>query len=645
MSASPVAQESERYRRILDSLADMVFCKSRSLQVTFANRAAQQYYGMSEDELRGAIDVPFNEPDFTQQYLRDDRSVFETGQPIVRPEEPNVARDGTVRYFHTVKTPIVDEHGRVVEIVGVSRDVTELRHEREQVLRDRAHLELALAAAELGTWEWDIVRNRVTWSAREEELYGLRPGTFGGTVEEYRSLIHPDDVEPSWQAVATALEQKAQYHHVVHRIVRPDGEVRWLDSHARFVYADDGEPLRLVGVSADVTERMESHEALRREAGSVDVARRELLRILEQAPAMISITQMPEGRVTFQNALSRAMLGGRDITGMTAREVFPDEEQLTPFLLIQEQVYRTGQSYVGHQMPVRLDLDGDGVPEGRYFNLAYHALRNAEGLTDAVMSFAVEVTEQVIAQQALEARAQELAAMARALADSNRDLDQFAYVASHDLKAPLRGIANLAQWIEEDAGQSLPEKCRGHLALLKGRVHRMESLIEGILMYSRAGRPGEPPKPVDVAKLVREVVELLDPPSSAKIEVAADLPTLNTQRTPLQQVFMNLVSNALRHARRTDPVVRINWRKVNGVPEFSVSDNGQGIAPEFHERIWGIFQTLEARDDLEGTGIGLAVVRKLVESRGGNVSLQSAPGAGATFRFTWPAATPSQDTP
>jgi signal transduction histidine kinase len=213
------------------------------------------------------------------------------------------------------------------------------------------------------------------------------------------------------------------------------------------------------------------------------------------------------------------------------------------------------------------------------------------------------------------------------------------------LKAPLRGIANLAQWIEEDAGQSLPEKCRGHLALLKGRVHRMESLIEGILMYSRAGRPGEPPKPVDVAKLVREVVELLDPPSSAKIEVAADLPTLNTQRTPLQQVFMNLVSNALRHARRTDPVVRINWRKVNGVPEFSVSDNGQGIAPEFHERIWGIFQTREARDDLEGTGIGLAVVRKLVESRGGNVSLQSAPGAGATFRFTWPAATPSQDTP
>lgn len=523
---------------------------------------------------------------------------------------------------------------------GFDRAVTTASRPSEPVTdsveRALAHLDLALDAAQMGTWEWDIEHQKVTWSAREEQLYGLAPGTFSGTVDEYRSRIHPDDVQAAWAAVEQALNAGALEHHVVHRIVWPDGGVRWLESHGRFVYAADGRPLRLVGVSTDVSDRMESHESLRREAAVTEAARRELLRILEQAPAMISITHMPDGRISFQNALSRAAVGGRSYIGKTAREIFPDEQELEPFLKIQEEVFRTGQPYSATQMHLRLDLDGDGVPEDRYFNLVYHALRDAEGKPDAVMSFSVEVTEQVLAQQALQARATELTNLTRALADSNRDLDQFAYVASHDLKAPLRGIANLAQWIEEDAAAVLSAESRAHLELLKGRVHRMEALINGILTYSRAGRTGERPVTVPVRELVSEVVEFISPPATARIEVTDDLPTLTTQRTPLQQVFINLIGNAVKHARREDPRVKVSFRTTRGLPEFSVSDNGPGIPPEFHDRIWGIFQTLEARDDVEGTGIGLAVVKKLVESRGGSVAVDSTAGAGATFRFTWP---------
>ena len=514
--------------------------------------------------------------------------------------------------------------------------------EGDAVDSTRAHLDLALAAGRMGTWEWDIEHDRVIWSAREEELYGLSPGTFGGTVEEYRSRIHPDDVETSWRAVARALEEKAQHHHVLHRIVRPDGVVRWLESHGRFVYGEGGRPLRLVGVSTDVTERVESQAELQRQAMATEVSRRELLRILEQAPAMISISAMPEGRVTFQNALSRAAIGGRSIVGMTIQEVFPNEQELEPLLQIQREVYRTGNPYFGTQMPIHLDLDGDGVPEERYFNLVYHALRSADGVVDAVMSFAVEVTEQVLAQKVLQARTQELANLTRALSDSNRDLDQFAYVASHDLKAPLRGIANLAQWIEEDAGPHLPAESREHLVLLKGRVQRMESLIEGILTYSRAGRSTERALAVPLETLVRDIVELLAPAAPARVEIAPDMPTITTQRTPLQQVLLNLIGNGLKHARRDDPLVRVAATRRGSATDFRITDNGPGLAPEFHERIWGIFQTLEARDDVEGTGIGLAVVKKLVESRGGKVGVESAPGAGATFHFTWPDTPPTQ---
>jgi signal transduction histidine kinase len=220
---------------------------------------------------------------------------------------------------------------------------------------------------------------------------------------------------------------------------------------------------------------------------------------------------------------------------------------------------------------------------------------------------------------------------------TNTELDQFAYVASHDLKAPLRGIANLAAWVEEDLGSALTPAAREHLGLLRGRVNRMEALIDGILQYSRAGRVETAAEPVDVGALIHESIELLAPAPEVVIDVAPNMPTLVTERVPLQQVFMNLIGNAIKHSRRGDPHVTVGVVRTDGeAPDFSVTDNGPGIAREYHERIFAIFQTLEARDKVEGTGIGLSVVKKIVEGRGGHVAVESAPGRGATFRFTWP---------
>ncbi|HEU4583931.1 MAG TPA: GAF domain-containing protein [Polyangiaceae bacterium] len=219
---------------------------------------------------------------------------------------------------------------------------------------------------------------------------------------------------------------------------------------------------------------------------------------------------------------------------------------------------------------------------------------------------------------------------------SNRDLDQFAYVASHDLKAPLRGISNLSQWLEEDLGDAITPEGKEQLQLLRGRVQRMEGLINGILDYSRAGRKRSKVESISVQRLLADVVELCSPPPEARIEIAAGMPELRSERIPLQQVFSNLIGNALKHAKRSDPHVTVTVRDLGERYEFAVSDNGRGIAPEFHERIWGIFQTLEPRDSVESTGIGLSVVKKIVESKGGSAWVESREGQGATFRFTWP---------
>jgi PAS domain S-box-containing protein len=253
----------------------------------------------------------------------------------------------------------------------------------------------------------------------------------------------------------------------------------------------------------------------------------------------------------------------------------------------------------------------------------------------------------------------------RALERSNRDLDQFAYVASHDLKAPLRGISNLSSWIEEDLAEVMTPDAREQMALLRGRVHRMEALIDGVLQYSRAGRVKAAPERLDTAALAAEVVELLAPRPGARVEVAPLLPVVTAERVPLQQVLLNLVGNALKYAGRDDAVVAVTARPAAGpdgaAPEeapgrttaerlvapawyrFTVADNGPGIAPQYHERVFGIFQTLQSRDRVEGTGIGLSVVKKIVEGQGGRVWVESAEGDGARFHFTWPAAPAGDD--
>lgn len=242
------------------------------------------------------------------------------------------------------------------------------------------------------------------------------------------------------------------------------------------------------------------------------------------------------------------------------------------------------------------------------------------------------------AQKTKEELLAEIRGLRTALERSNAELDQFAYVASHDLRAPLRGISNLSEWLEEDLGPRLSGESRRQLELLRGRVQRMESMLDGLLEYSRAGRVRHKPERVDVSRLLHELLEQLPARPSSRVELGPGMPTLTTERPPLRQAFFNLLSNAWKHARREELLVRIEARQARALHHFSVTDNGQGIAPQFHEKIWGPFQTLVSRDKVEGSGMGLCVVKKLVESRGGRVWVESAEGEGAAFHFTWPRA-------
>ena len=229
-----------------------------------------------------------------------------------------------------------------------------------------------------------------------------------------------------------------------------------------------------------------------------------------------------------------------------------------------------------------------------------------------------------------------------ALENRNRELDSFVYVVSHDLKAPLRAIANLSRWIEEDLAGSLTVATQQQMTLLRSRVDRMSATIDGLLEYALSGQPdgssfqgkGSTTESVIVAQLLAEVIDSIAPPPTFCIDIAP-MPTIVTNRLLLFQVFANLIDNGIKHHHRSDGSIQISVREREDLYEFSVADDGAGIAPEQHERIFVIFQAMNPQNRSDSTGIGLAIVKKIIEAQGGTIRLESQIGRGTTFYFTW----------
>lgn len=219
---------------------------------------------------------------------------------------------------------------------------------------------------------------------------------------------------------------------------------------------------------------------------------------------------------------------------------------------------------------------------------------------------------------------------------SNQELENFAYVASHDLRSPLAAIDQLSGFVLEDCENILPEESKEDLVELRRRVNRLADLVTQLLNYSRIGRKESDPEEVDVGEMLGEIREMLSPPEEFTIAIPDDLPTLVTPKAALYLVFRNLISNSLKHHDRRDGCITISGEADDTFWRFSVSDDGPGIAPEHHERIFQLFKTLAPKDDTNSSGMGLAMIKKTVEHYGGEVSIESEPGTGARFIFTWP---------
>jgi PAS domain S-box-containing protein len=450
--------------------------------------------------------------------------------------------------------------------------------------------------------------NQVGYSA--DELLEMTPLDIKPEFDErrYREMIEP----------LIAGEQELHAFETVHR--HKDGSLIPVEVVLQYI-VPPGEQGRFITIVRDITERKRTEDAMRESE--------QRYRALADAMPQVVWTADPSGNVTYLNQrwYEYTGLGFEDSRERGWRSVLhPDDLERCAELW--GRAIPAGEPY---EIEVRWRR-ADGTYH--WHLIRTHPVRDRSGALAYWVGTGTNIDDQKRTEAALRERGEELEQVAAALENRNRELDQFAYVTSHDLKAPLRGIANLAQWVEEDLGDLVTDEARGHLELLRGRVNRMEGLIDGILQYSRVGR-ATAIEQIDSRELVEEVVDLLAPPEGVTIEIEPNLPTLTTERLPLQQVFQNLIGNAIKHG---GPAVRVqvSHRDLGYAHEFAVTDDGPGIAPQYHERIFGIFQTLASRDKVEGSGLGLALIKKIVEHRRGRVRLVSDEGQGATFFFTWP---------
>jgi PAS domain S-box-containing protein len=476
--------------------------------------------------------------------------------------------------------------------------------------------------------------------------------------------LYPED-RSRWnkefsRTIALAEPFKGDY-----RFLAKDGRVVWIHGEVTVVRDDAGRPSFLQGIGYEITELKLAEQVLRRSSAELD-------QIVKSRTAEITAANRSlEAEIKLRERIEADMR--RNLKELADVKSALDEHAIVAITDPKGKITYANEKFCAISKYARWELIGQ---DHRIINSGHHPKEFMRDLWDTItrgkvwkgeilnrakdgslywvdttivpflgedgkpaqyVAIRADITERKRAQE----RQNDLMGE---LKEINEQLNQFAYVVSHDLKAPLRAISSLADWLITDYGDKVGEAGREQFNMLLGRTKRMNSLVDGILRYSRITRQHEDQVSVDVNQLLKEVCEMLSPPPGMAVKIQPGLPVLLCERTRLTQVFENLISNAVKYMGKPEGVIGIGCEDAGAHWKFHVRDTGPGIEERYYEKIFQIFQTLAARDDRESTGIGLAIVKKNVELSGGRVWVESKLGQGSTFYFLMPKSHAKSDT-
>ncbi len=431
-------------------------------------------------------------------------------------------------------------------------------------------------------------------------------------------FTHPEDVAKTHR-YGEALRQGQSRGVLEKRYIRKDGQLVWARASGSMRYDADGHPIQFVAVIEDITERKRMEQAL-------SISEQKLQQVFAQAPVGIVVLKGPEFVIELMNPTYQAMLPGRALVGRRFIEVLPDLPEAV--WESWRHVLNTGEPLVQSETYIPYDIDADGVIEDHWFNAVFHPLRESDNTVSGIVAVCTDVTAQVLARRKLEI--------------VNRGLEEFAYVASHDLQQPLRTVHSYTQLLLRRLAPHITPEVEEFASYIRFGVRRMEELIRDLLAYSQAAQLQDDVivTHAELASVLRRAILLNDADiAETRAELTiSQLPTVVGDEAQLVHVFQNLLSNALKYRKPgATPCIAIDATQGEDEWIVSVKDNGIGFDPQYSERIFGLFKRLHREEEYPGTGLGLAICKRIVERLGGRMWAESTQGTGSTFYFSLPA--------
>lgn len=568
-----------------------------------------------------------------------------------------VRADGTYCFVNARGEPVRDAAGRIVGARGTLVDITERKDAENRVRALSERIQLAVEAGGVGIWEMDVRAQTFVWDDQMHALYGLPPGKFGGSLEEWRTRMHPDDADRILSDWRQAFESGSTFSGEF-RILNPIEGVRYLRAQARIFRGSDGVPVRAIGTNWDITAERETGEKLR--------AERHMLRtLIDHLPQAIFIIDREDrlqvGNLALQHFMG--LLPGDDGAGRKVHEHFPKEVRETPW---QDcvRVMETGQPLLQHIECLKM-ADGGA----RWFRTTKVPWRDMEGGIIGLVCVSEDITEEQAIRRKVEEQSAQLAEtntnLQAALAEaehqaerahaSERAKGEFLAVMSHEIRTPMNSILGMVGLALKT---DLTPKQRNYLGKVELSARALVAIINDILDFSKIEAGGMTLEFVEfsVESLLESVAAVTAMRAEEKgIEIAFSVAPGVPERIVgdslrLGQVLINLVNNAVKFTDRGEVVVSVALEPEPGLLRFSVQDTGIGLSEEQVGRLFQPFVQAEAGVSRKygGTGLGLAICKRLVELMGGVIGVRSQPGLGSTFSFTArtprPAQVPASDT-
>ena len=490
---------------------------------------------------------------------------------------------------------------------------------------DFEFLNLMSESPSFGFWKWTVEDNRLSVSNSLKQMLPIGLDTENLTIEDLWTWLHPDELLELQEDIQRSIQSNSFIKKDIRLRLKDAKETPyiWMQLSCRIKKEDDGQTC-LAGTLIDISETVALRQTLKQQ-------KTEFQFLFETVPVKIWYKDN-NNKILRLNKQAAASMGisVEDGEGADAESVF--SEMAKKYHNDDLKVLNTGKPMT--------DIVEEFTPlKGERGWVRSSKFPYADPVTKdtSVLIMSVDITAEKFIEDALEQKKQELQTASQKLENANKELENFAYVASHDLKAPLRSMDNLALWIEEDLGSDITKGTAEKLALLRGRVRRLEDMLKDILAFSYAGKDVSRPEYLDIDELLDEVMLWLSPPPSITITRAPDLPHIKMVKTMMEQIFLNLLSNAIKHNPKKNGEITIESFAVKGGTEFVVTDDGPGISERYHDYVFQLFKTLRPRDKVAGSGIGLAIIKKMLDSIGGDIWIEVPPsGVGTAFHFLIP---------